>query len=392
MAAGSGERAAGVGGGAIPKQYQPIGGRAMLERAIEALLVHDAVDSVRVVIGKEHDALYRAIAPAHPKLGPPVAGGATRQESVRLGLEAMAGDGPRRVLIHDGARPFVSAALIGRVTTALANAAAVVPALPVTNTLKQVGSDGYVAATVARDGVQAAETPQGFAFAEILAAHRKAAAQRRTFTDDAAIAEWAGIAVAVVAGDPFNLKLTNAGDMVAADRRLAGEEALRLGDVRVGIGYDIHALGPGHQVKLGGVAIPHSRGLIGHSDADVVLHALTDAILGALAEGDIGAHFPPTDERWQGVSSDRFLAYAAERVAARGGVIAHLDVAVVAEGPPVAPHRDKIRASIAAICAITVDRVAIKAGTNEGLGFIGRGEGIAAYATATLRLPFAAAP
>jgi 2-C-methyl-D-erythritol 4-phosphate cytidylyltransferase/2-C-methyl-D-erythritol 2,4-cyclodiphosphate synthase len=386
VAAGRGLRA---GGADIPKQYQRIGGKPMLLRAIEALLCHDAVDQVRVVIGKADERLYTDLAPSHGKLRPPVTGGETRQDSVRLGLEALVQDEPARVLIHDGARPFVSPALIGRVASALDTATAVIPALPVASTLKRVGSDGRVAATVAREGMQAAETPQGFAFSAILAAHRRAAAEARSFTDDAAVAEWAGIDVAVVAGDPLNVKLTTADDIAAANRRLLAEEALRLGDVRVGIGYDIHALGSGHEVMLGGVAIPHARGLVGHSDADVVLHALTDAILGALAEGDIGAHFPPSDEQWKGVSSDRFLADAAARVAARGGVIAHLDVALVAEGPRIAPYRDAIRARIAAICGITPDRVGVKATTSEGLGFIGRGEGIAAHATATIRLPFA---
>jgi 2-C-methyl-D-erythritol 4-phosphate cytidylyltransferase/2-C-methyl-D-erythritol 2,4-cyclodiphosphate synthase len=209
------------------------------------------------------------------------------------------------------------------------------------------------------------------------------------FTDDAAVAEWAGIPVVVVPGDSANVKLTTAADIAEADRRLRAEDALRLGDVRVGVGYDIHGLGPGHEVFVGGVPIPHSRGLVGHSDADVVLHALTDAVLGAIADGDIGAHFPSSDERLRGVSSDRFLTDAVARVAARGGVVAHLDVTIVAQGPMIAPYRDAIRARIAAVCGISVDRVGVKATTNEGLGFIGRGEGMAAHATATVRLPFA---
>ena len=265
------------------------------------------------------------------------------------------------------------------------------PALPVASTLKRVDGDGRVTATVPRDGLHAAETPQGFAFAAILAAHRKA--RRRAGASSPTTRRspnGPACRSARVAGDPANVKLTTADDIAAADRRLLAEDALRLGDVRVGIGYDVHALGPGHEVMLGGVAIPHSRGLVGHSDADVVLHALTDAVLGALGEGDIGAHFPPSDPQWKGASSDRFLADAAARVAARGGVIAHLDVALVAEAPKIAPHRDAMRARIAAICGIAIDRVGVKATTNEGLGFIGRGEGIAAHATATVRLPFGA--
>jgi 2-C-methyl-D-erythritol 4-phosphate cytidylyltransferase/2-C-methyl-D-erythritol 2,4-cyclodiphosphate synthase len=260
--------------------------------------------------------------------------------------------------------------------------------VPIAATLKAVDADGRVLATVPRDRLQAAETPQGFRFEAIFNAHRKAAAEGRDFTDDAAVAEWAGIPVRAVPGDPGNVKLTTAADMIAADRRLAGEAALTVGDIRVGNGYDVHALGPGSEVMLGGVAIPHARGLVGHSDADVALHALTDAVLGALAEGDIGAHFPPTDPQWRGASSDRFLADAVRRLAERGGVIAHLDLTIVAESPRVGPHRDAMRQRIAGICGISLDRVAVKATTNEGLGFVGRGEGIAAYATATIRLPF----
>ncbi len=360
----------------------------MLARTMEALLGHDAVSELRVVIGAGHEALYDGLFVAHEKLRPPVLGGETRQQSVLNGLVALAGNAPARVLIHDAARPFATPDLIGRVASALDECDAAVPALPVASTLKRVDGDRIIE-TVSRDGLEAAETPQGFRFDAILAAHRRAAAEGGDFTDDAAVAEWAGIGVTVVAGDPANVKLTTAGDIVAADRRMNAEEALRLGDVRVGVGYDIHPFGPGHEVMLGGVAIPHTRGVLGHSDADVILHALTDAILGALAEGDIGEHFPSSDKQWRGASSDRFLADAVARVRARGGVIAHLDVALVAQGPRVGPHRDAMRARIAAVCGIGIDRVGVKATTNEGLGFIGRGEGIAAHANATIRLPFA---
>jgi 2-C-methyl-D-erythritol 4-phosphate cytidylyltransferase/2-C-methyl-D-erythritol 2,4-cyclodiphosphate synthase len=389
VAAGRGTRAGAAG---APKQYQPIGGRPLLRHAIDALIASEAVDRVRVVVGENDEGHYETVAPRHDKLGPPVVGGDTRQASVCLGLDALASESPARVLIHDAARPFVSQDVIHRVRAALDAAEAVVPALPVASTLKAVGADGRVTATIDRQNLQAAETPQGFAFATIHAAHHKAAAAGQTFTDDAAVAEWAGIAVQVVAGDPANVKLTTAADIAAADRQLTAEQALRLGDVRVGVGYDVHPLGPGHQVNLGGVPVSYVRGLVGHSDADVVLHALTDAVLGALAEGDIGVFFPDTDEEWRDASSAGFLAHAVARVAARGGVIAHLDVTLVAQGPRIAPHRDRIRASIAAICGITVDRVGVKATTNEGLGFIGRGEGMAAYASATIRLPFANTP
>lgn len=371
----------------IPKQYQLIGNDSVLALAVRAFLDHPCVDAIQVVIGAEQERLYADVMPPHRKLRPPVAGGETRQASVAGGLDALAESSPARVLIHDAARPFVSASLIDRVIEALGGNNAVVPVLPVASTLKRI-ADGRVAETVPRDGLAAAETPQGFAFAAIRDAHAKAAAAGESFTDDAAVAEWVGIPVVAVAGDPANVKLTTAEDIAAAGRRLAGEDALRFGDVRVGIGYDVHALGTGHEVMLGGIAIPHSRGLVGHSDADVVLHAITDAILGALGEGDIGTHFPPSDPQWKGAPSAVFLADAAARVRARGGRIAHIDVALAAEGPKIAPHREAMRASIAAICDIDIGRVGIKATTNEGLGYIGRGEGMAAQAVATIRLPY----
>jgi len=288
---------------------------------------------------------------------------------------------------RDAVRPFLSGALIERVVHALTGADAVVPLLPVSSTLKSISPDGKVGATVPREGLYAAETPQGFDFAVLRAAHERATAARLAFTDDAGVAEWAGLAVSVVPGEAGNIKLTTAGDLAAAERRLAGEAALHLGEVSVGTGYDVHAFGPGTSVTLGGIAIPYERGLVGHSDADVALHALTDAILGALADGDIGQHFPPSDMRWRGAPSEKFVAFAVERVRARGGRVAHIDIAIIAEAPKIAPHRDAMRARIAEISGISVDRVAVKATTNEGLGFVGRREGIAAIATATLRLP-----
>lgn len=384
VAAGRGLRA---GAGEIPKQYQSIGGRAILARSLDLFLAHPEIDTIQVVIAEADGDLYARIAPRHEKLRPPVIGGASRQASVQNGLAALAVKPLAKVLIHDAARPFASPSLLTRVVAALANANGVVPTIPVTSTLKRVAA-GHVTATVPRDDLEAAETPQGFAFAAIRDAHEKAAAAGLTFTDDAAVGEWAGMAIATVVGEPANVKLTTAGEIAAADRRLTMEEAMRLGDVRVGIGFDVHAIGAGSEVVLGGVAIPHTRGLIGHSDADVVLHALTDAILGALGEGDIGEHFPPTDDQWKGASSDRFLAAAATRVAERGGMIAHLDVSFVGQEPKIAPHREAMRARIAEIAGVAIDRVGVQATTNEGLGFIGRGEGSAAYAVATVQLPF----
>jgi 2-C-methyl-D-erythritol 4-phosphate cytidylyltransferase/2-C-methyl-D-erythritol 2,4-cyclodiphosphate synthase len=388
VAAGRGARA----GNGLPKQYQRVGGQSVLRRTIDRFLSHRQIGPVAVVIGADDAAHYSTLAPQHDRLLPPITGGPTRQDSVRLGLAALGADPPAWVLIHDGARPFASATLISRVVEALGAADAVLPALPVSNTLKAVGPDGLVKATMPREGLYEAETPQGFRFAAIREAHEKAAAQNLRFTDDCGIAEWAGIPVRVVAGEPANVKLTTAEDIAAADRRLTMEAALRLADIRVGTGYDVHAFGPGDRLFLGGIEIRHDRALVGHSDADVALHALTDAILGALAEGDIGAHFPPSDPRWRGASSDRFLADAVARVAAHGGIIAHLDLAIIAEAPRIAPYRDAMRQRIAAICGIDTGRVAVKATTNEGLGFIGRGEGIAAMATATVRLPEASGP
>jgi 2-C-methyl-D-erythritol 4-phosphate cytidylyltransferase/2-C-methyl-D-erythritol 2,4-cyclodiphosphate synthase len=388
VAAGSGTRA---GRGDRPKQYQNIGDKPVLRWSLDAFLRHDDVASVVPVIAPTHAADFTSLGIRHPKLRPPVHGGPTRQDSVFAALTALAASSPRYVLIHDAARPFVSGELISRVVAQLGTGIAVVPALPVTSTLKRVDRDRVVG-TVLREGIRAVETPQGFTFDAILAAHRRAAEQGRFATDDAALVEWMGQAVAVVEGDPTNVKLTTVEDIADARRRFATDEALRLGDVRVATGIDVHAFGPGTKVMLGGVAIPHDRGLVGHSDADVVLHALTDAVLGTLADGDIGVHFPPSDPQWKAASSDRFLAAAVARVKARQGVVAHLDVAVVCEAPRIGPYRDQMRQRIAAIAGIDVARVSVKAGSNEKLGFVGRGEGIAAYATATVRFPLRLGP
>ncbi len=314
-------------------------------------------------------------------------GGATRQASVRAGLEALAPRKPDIVLIHDAARPFASAGLIARAIAAAEKTGAAIPALPVTDTVKTVDADGHVDKTLDRNTLRLVQTPQGFAFPAILDAHRRAHAKgREDFTDDAALAEWAGMKVSVFAGEPGNIKITNAEDFARAEAM----QFAALSDVRTGTGIDVHAFGPGDHVTLGGIRIPHDRALTGHSDADVALHALIDAILGALADGDIGAHFPPSDPQWRGASSDRFLAFAVERVKARGGRIAHLDLTIVCEAPRIGPHRDAMRARIAELAGIDVSRVAVKATTSEKLGFTGRGEGIAAYATATVRLPWSA--
>ena len=255
-----------------------------------------------------------------------------------------------------------------------------------TDTIKMVDAQGFVHQTLERAKLRTIQTPQGFAYAPLLAAHRKAAAQGRDdFTDDAALAEWAGMKVSVFDGEPGNVKITNAEDFA----RTEAMQFSNLSDVRAGTGIDVHAFAPGDHVMLGGVRIPHAHKLTGHSDADVGLHALTDAILGALADGDIGSHFPPSDPQWKGAASDVFFKFAVERVKARRGRIAHLDLTLVCEAPKIGPHRDAMRAKIAELAGLSLDRVAVKATTSENLGFTGRGEGIAAYATATIRLPWA---
>ena len=380
VAAGRGLRA----GADMPKQFRQIGGAPMIRRSLLMFVEHAKVGAVQTVIHQDDVAMFQSSVAGLDVL-PPVFGGATRQNSVRAGLEALAPRQPDIVLIHDAARPYASAALVSRAIAAAERSGAAIPALPVTDTVKTVDAAGLVDQTLDRNTLRLVQTPQSFAFPALLEAHRRAAAAgRNDFTDDAALAEWAGLKVSVFEGEPGNIKITNAGDFVRAE---AIQFAV-LGDVRIGTGIDVHAFGPGDHVTLGGIRIAHDRALIGHSDADVALHALTDAILGSLADGDIGAHFPPSDPQWRNASSDRFLAFAVERVTARGGRIAHLDLTLVCEAPRIGTHRDAMRAKIAALAGIAIARVAVKATTSEKLGFTGRGEGIAAYATATVRLPW----
>ena len=380
VAAGRGLRA----GGDLPKQYRSLGGDPVIRSSLSLLAWHGEINAVQPVIHPDDIKPYEAAAQGL-KLMPPVFGGATRQASVRAGLEALGGFAPDLVLIHDAARPFVSSALVSSAIVACAKTGAAVPVLEVTDTIKRVDADGHVAATVDRASLRSVQTPQAFAFAPLIEAHRRAAKEgREDFSDDAALAEWAGLKVATFAGDPGNTKLTTDDDFARAQARRAAS----LADLRVGSGYDVHALGDGDHVMLGGVRIAHERGLTGHSDADVALHALVDAILGAIADGDIGYHFPPNDPRWRGAASDQFLKFAVERVTKRGGRIVHLDVTIVCEAPRIGPHRDAIRKKIAEIAEIAVERVAVKATTSEQLGFTGRREGIAAMATATVRLPW----
>ncbi len=380
VAAGRGLRA----GGETPKQFRPLLGQPVIRPSLAMLAAHPEVNLVQPVIHPGDRALYEA-ASGGLDLLPPAFGGATRQASVLAGLEALAKHSPQIVLVHDAARPFASPALVSRAIAAAKNSGAAVPALGVTDTVKSVDANGLVSETLDRNTLRIVQTPQAFGFDVVLGAHRKAAAAgREDFSDDAALAEWAGLDVSVFEGEAGNVKLTSVDDFARAETM----QLAALSDIRTGSGIDVHAFGPGNHVTLGGVRISHERGLVGHSDADVVLHALVDAILGALAEGDIGAHFPPSDPQWRGASSDRFLKFAGERVAARGGMIAHCDLNIVCEAPRIGPHRDAMRTTIAALAGIPVDRVGVKATTSEGLGFTGRGEGIAAFATVTIRLPW----
>lgn len=387
VAAGRGVRAAGSKP-LIPKQYLPVGGTPILSRTIGTFAAHPGVDEVLVVIHPDDALRYETVARGFAdRLRPPVPGGARRQDSVRAGLEALAGRPPQHVLIHDAARPFVGADLIGRVVEALQAHPAALPALPVTDTLKR-GRDGHVTGTLPRETLWRAQTPQGFHFDAILAAHRAAAMEPdATFTDDAGLAEWFGLDVALVEGAEENRKLTTAADIASADEVLTLRAAQRLGTIRIGSGYDVHGFGPGDAVVLCGVRIPHHKKLVGHSDADVGMHALTDALLGAIADGDMGLHFPPSDARWKGAASELFLKDAVGRVCGRGGAIDHVDVTFLCESPRIKPHRDAMRAKLAEVLGLDIAQISIKATTNEGLGFIGRGEGIAAMATATVRLP-----
>ncbi|MFC4171488.1 bifunctional 2-C-methyl-D-erythritol 4-phosphate cytidylyltransferase/2-C-methyl-D-erythritol 2,4-cyclodiphosphate synthase [Microvirga sp. GCM10011540] len=386
VAAGRGSRA----GEGAPKQYRPLAGQPVLTRTLRAFLAHPEIDHTAVVIDPDDEDLYRAsVERLEPdltgRLLPVAYGGETRQDSVRNGLEALATTGAETVLIHDAARPFVSAGLIGRAIEA-GRSGASVPGVPVTDTIKVTGARGEVVSTPDRSTLRAVQTPQAFPLDLVIGIHRKAAAANlHAFTDDGALAEWAGLAVQVFDGDRDNVKITHPADFTEAERRLKGHSMTFV--TRLGTGFDVHAFAEGDHVWLGGIRVPHDRGVLAHSDGDVVLHALTDAVLGALADGDIGTHFPPSDPQWKGASSDRFLAHAAGLVRARGGLIDHLDTTLLCEKPRLGPHREAMRARIAEIAGLRLDQVSLKATTTEKLGFTGRSEGIAAQAAATIRLP-----
>lgn len=374
VAAGSGTRA----GSGLPKQFAPIAGKSMLAHAIDRL-AHKRIDEIRVVIGPGQEELYRqAIQPR--ALPAPITGGETRQQSVRNGLEALASEsGTAAVLIHDAARPFLPCAVIDRLLSALHTSDGAVPVLPVVDSMARAA--GELGDTVSRANLVRVQTPQAFGFDGILNAHRIWSGQDEA-TDDAQVARAAGLRIAIVTGDPLLDKLTYPEDFQRTEQRLSAALVSR-----TGLGFDVHAFADGEELWLGGLLIPHERGLSGHSDADVVLHAVTDAILGAAGAGDIGDHFPPTDPKWRGARSARFVEYARELVHSRGGRIDHVDVTIICETPRIGPHRQAMREVIADMLRVPFNRISVKATTTERLGFTGRGEGIAAQAVATVRLP-----
>lgn len=391
VAAGRGARA-GEGG---PKQYRPLGGVPVLQHSVRTFLSHPRVDAVRVVIHADDRGMYEdalgALSEDTTLLAPTI-GGAERQDSVRIGLQSLSDDAPTIVLIHDAARPFISTSVIDRVIDGIENESSThgaIAALPVYDTIKKENPNSQyreILETVPRQTLWRAQTPQGFVFGDILAAHERA--KGTTLTDDAAVAEAAGLRIQLVTGSPDNMKITQAEDFGMAET-LLGRNAIDY-EFRTGHGYDVHEFEDGDATILCGVSIPHTAKLKGHSDADAGLHALTDAILGAVGEGDIGDHFPPSDPQWKGAPSHIFLEKARDIITEKGGTIVNCDITFICERPKIGPHRDAMRVSVSELLHIAKDRVSVKATTSEKLGFTGREEGIAAIATATIRLPMEA--
>ncbi|AOW46557.1 bifunctional 2-C-methyl-D-erythritol 4-phosphate cytidylyltransferase/2-C-methyl-D-erythritol 2,4-cyclodiphosphate synthase [Acetobacter pasteurianus] len=377
LAAGTGSRYAATTGSSIPKQYVLLAGQPVIRHAAQALLPH--VTSIQPV--GDPASLNEALEGL--KILPPVAGGETRQASVRAGLEALdklpEAEKPDIVLVHDGARPYVTAQVISNVVSALEQHPGAIPAVPVADTLKRE-KDGVIDGTVPRDHLYRAQTPQGFRFGLFLDLHRGAASV--SATDDAKLLEDAGFSVALVAGDEDNIKLTYEGDLVRLER-LIGPTLLP----RVGLGYDVHAFEEGRPLILCGITVPHTKGLAGHSDADVGIHALCDAIYGALAEGDIGRHFPPSQNEWKNADSARFLVHAGQRIRERGGMLVNADLTLICERPKIGPHSEAMRKRLADLLEVDVDRISVKATTSERLGFTGREEGIACTATVSVLVP-----
>lgn len=383
VAAGRGHRF----GGEMPKQYLEVRGQSLVHHAVQAFLSHPAIDIVLPVIHPDDSEVLANSLDGLDYLEP-VAGGAARQDSVRNGLEALASSEPDYVLVHDAARPMIDHALIDRVLETLQDAPGVIPGIAVVDTLKRADDDGIITDTVSREGLWRAQTPQGFKYADLLMAHRSVLGQE--LTDDAAVMEASGHRITVVLGDEKNIKVTTPEDLARMEEIMLNDskptETTRSPSFRIGSGYDVHKLGPGDHVTLCGIEIASERALIGHSDADVALHAVTDAVFGAIADGDIGSHFPPTDSKWRGASSDQFLAYACERMRERGFGLSNIDLTIICEKPKIGPHRDAMRARLAEITQIDVSCVSVKATTTERLGFTGREEGIAAEAVTLVEI------
>ncbi|MEK9693626.1 MAG: bifunctional 2-C-methyl-D-erythritol 4-phosphate cytidylyltransferase/2-C-methyl-D-erythritol 2,4-cyclodiphosphate synthase [Rhodospirillaceae bacterium] len=376
LAAGHGSRF----GSDIPKQYTLLGGKPILRHALEALIFHPKIDQVRVVIRPEDEKLYKALSRDLPLMSP-VMGGATRQDSTKNGLKSFEKAPPQKILIHDGARPFPSERLIKEIVEKLDSFDAVIPGLQVHDALKRISETNLLEETIDRRNIVRAQTPQGFRYRAISRAHDFV--EEKLFYDDSEIAKKAGLRVSVVKGDPKNLKITTAEDLIHGSCIL-GEEIMSF---RTGIGFDVHKFGPGDHIVLGGVKIDHNQALIGHSDADVLLHAITDAILGSIAAGDIGTHFPDTDPQWQNVESSIFLKRAGECLSELGGKIINIDATIICERPKINPHRNAIAANISSVLGLNPACVSIKATTTEQLGFTGRSEGIASQAVVSVSLP-----
>lgn len=380
VAAGRGERLGSEGG---PKQYRMLGNKTILQTTIECFVMHDDIHAIQVVIHADDLSLYEDAVEKHEKLLPPVIGGASRQESCKAGVDKVFSIGFEKVLIHDAARPFVAQIAITNVLEGIEDGVGTLSANAIADTVKQANTDGIVEKTIPRDHLYLAQTPQGFLVDQIHKAHANAAMNDpHGFTDDAAVAEYADMSVKLVAGNADNFKITTKEDLLQAEEKQSMNNSIP--DVRTGSGYDVHILGSGNKVILCGHEIPHTQSLQGHSDADVGLHALTDALLGTIGAGDIGSHFPPSDPQWKGASSDRFIEHAVKLVREAGGVITNMDVTIICEAPKIGPHRDAMREKVSQICGVELSRVSVKATTNEKIGFIGREEGIAALATASV--------
>lgn len=367
-----------------PKQYQDLNGKTVLQRAIDQFINHEEIHFIQVVIHKDDSEIYKNTTLPNEKLLEPVFGGASRQQSCAQGLIALSKYSPDKVLIHDAARPFVSYDIISNTLSNIKSGKCALPATKITDTIKRANSKNFVEETVPRDNLYLAQTPQGFVYSQIHSAHLKAREEGLSnLTDDAALAEWAGMDVNLVESEASNTKITTLDDLNNAKKILDVTEKFNIPDLRVGNGYDVHRLIDGDGVILCGIKIPSDKKLDGHSDADVAMHALTDALLGTIGAGDIGSHFPPSNPKWKGASSDQFLIHACKLVRAKNGTITHMDITIICEFPKIGPFRETMRENLAAICKLPVERVSVKATTNEEIGSIGRGEGIASIATAT---------